>query len=844
MFAFTSIALTTSTHDFNQNSTRVTLTTSSYTLPIVYEQGALVFRVRGRGKVLPDSEHTVLGVWSCGKWAGNCNNNYAEISPSFNNWHHRMWFLDGHENDNKNWQVITSYAEEGKRKDVVNYMDGTMRTRQTVTVNNTDNNVLVAETIYDHQGRAAMQILPAPVLHDPALKFRANFNRNLANQPYSKLDFDLDATLPCSGMVSPLNSISGAAHYYSSQFFQGLTNDEKDTHLAYVPESNGYPMIQTEYTPDNTGRIQRQGGAGSTFQLESTHETKYFYATPAQEELDYLFGSNVGQASHYKKNMVMDPNGQVSISYMDAKGNTIVTALAGKAPDSLHQLDSYLPFPMTVNLLAYNRIDTIDYSLDATFTLAVDSRGDHQFYYGVTAEQFMSDGCMPSNVCYDCVYDLELLVVSNECPDTFYHFTKTIGTFFTVDPTTTSTPSTGGGGAARLTLGAISIDSLSFGLNTSCGTPVHFNTGLLPQNNAFTILDMPVGTYSVIKRLKVNQDAAHAYLEPYLNDPNNVCTNVLEDMLNEQLDLVDTDDCYLDCDDVDQTSTDTADEELAEMVCDTVLSNPCDIARERMLGDFMPGGQYAEFNLVVYNGWNKTLSIFNPYNRLIDYNSSGIDWTDIWVENNADVLVHPNQLSIKEFIQNYEAEWAEKYIIFHPEYCMLNRCFDSLATSYTYNNQLAETNLFSEAVAADFISAAGFVSPYGILDLDPYFDAGKPGEDSIAKMQLYMEHFPNGDATTQHSIWDIAVAAAFCDGNINDLTCMSTADMTFLTIPGNSNAANYFWAVYKSLYITLKERIEYKKRSAFAMNPGNCYNECIGQESFNPYINGFQPKNC
>lgn len=829
--AFTTLPLTTATHDFNANSTRVTIATNSYTLPLVYESGALVFRVRGRGKVLPDIEHTVNGAWSCGKWAGNCNNDYSQVSPNFNNWHHRKWFLDAHENDNKNWQVVTSYAEEGKRKDVVTYFDGTMRTRQTVTVSNSDQNAIVAETMYDHQGRAAVQILPAPVLHDPALKYRANFNRNLANQPFSKLDFDLDATVPCSGMISQLNSISGAAFYYSPQFYMNLTQDEQSTHLAYIPDSKGYPMIQTEYTPDNTGRILRQGGAGATFQLESGHETKYLYGTPAQEELDYLFGTNVGQASHYKKNVVIDPNGQASVSYLDAKGNTIATALSGEAPDGLAQLDSYHPIPMTINLLAFNRVDTIEYSIDATFTLLVEKKADHQFYYGVTAEQFTVPGCTPSNVCYDCVYDLELLVVSNECPDTLYRFTRTIGQFFTNPPG--SSTSQGGSGSARLVGSALNP---AYGLSTDCGVPQHFNTGMLPQNNAFTVPDMPIGSYSIIKRLKVNQDAAQAYLEHYINDPNNVCTNVLEDMLNEQLDLVDTDDCNLDCDDVDPN--DPADDELEEMVCDTMLSNPCEIAYERMLADFYPGGQYAEFETDFYLCWNKTLSIFNPYSHLVMYNDAAINWGTIQVENNAGVMVSPNLLTTKEYIQNFEPEWAEKFITFHPEYCMLNRCRDSLVASYEFNNQLTETNTFSEAIAANYISNSGFVSPYNILSQDPYFSINNPGEDSIGRMQLYMEHFQHGNAG-QHSIWDIAIATAFCNGNINDLGCMTAVDMTFLSDPINSQGANYMWAVYKSLYITLKERIEYKKRSSFAMNFGNCYNECIGQDAFNPYINDF-----
>ena len=181
-------------------------------MPIVYESGALVFRVRAHGYVLPDIENPVTGRWSCGSMSGTCNS-YDGINPSLANWLHAYWIHDPHENDNKNWQVITSFAEEGKRKDVVNYMDGTMRTRQTVTVNNSDNNVLVAETIYDHQGRPAVQILPAPVLHDPALKFRNNFNRNLANQPYTKLDFDLDGPA-CRGQSLSLIHISEPTRPY------------------------------------------------------------------------------------------------------------------------------------------------------------------------------------------------------------------------------------------------------------------------------------------------------------------------------------------------------------------------------------------------------------------------------------------------------------------------------------------------------------------------------------------------------------------------------------------------------------------------------------------------------
>ena len=71
---------------------------------------------------------------------------------------------------------------------------------------------------------------------------------------------------------------------------------------------------------------------GPDHQLGSQHETNYFYGVPLQEELDRLFGSEVGDNKHYKKNMVQDANGQVSVTYQDMQGNTIATALAGDEP--------------------------------------------------------------------------------------------------------------------------------------------------------------------------------------------------------------------------------------------------------------------------------------------------------------------------------------------------------------------------------------------------------------------------------------------------------------------------------------------------------------------------------
>ncbi len=65
-----------------------------------------------------------------------------------------------------------------------------------------------------------------------------------------------------------------------------------------------------------------------------------FYGKAGQRELDRLFGVEVGDCSHYLKAMVIDPNGQASVSYIDANGRTIATALAGGPPTRLDALPS------------------------------------------------------------------------------------------------------------------------------------------------------------------------------------------------------------------------------------------------------------------------------------------------------------------------------------------------------------------------------------------------------------------------------------------------------------------------------------------------------------------------
>ena len=227
-------------------------------------------------------------------------------------------------------------------------------------------------------------------------------------------------------------------------------------YVNYIPDAEGYPLSVTEYTPDNTGRIKSQGGVGPVFQPgqnSPSHTTKYYYAKPDQWELDQLFGSDVGFAKHYFKNMVVDPNGQVSISYLNGSGKTIATALAGDPPTGMDPVSSIVPASTPkITLLdstqfAFNSSDlTITGATTyvstmpnqpATLAFSIQKLIDH--YPGGTHA-----------ICSNCYYDLNIKVV-DECGNIIH---------------ATTTPMQIGGQTANCGESGLATDSVSVTLPT------------------------------------------------------------------------------------------------------------------------------------------------------------------------------------------------------------------------------------------------------------------------------------------------------------------------------------------------------------------------------------------
>ena len=255
--------------------------------------------------------------------------------------------------------------------------------------------------------------MPAPTL-DSIIKFTPNFNRlNTAEYDKNQYDSLVNISDYCLGGASGMDTSSGASKYYSAA--NPLLQQAKDPYNKFIPDANRYPFTETRYTRDNTGRIDRQGGVGDAMQIGTGHETKYYYGTPTQEDLDALFGTEAGDFSHYQKNMVRDANGQYSVSYIDMSGHTVATALTGSSPVTLQQLGNYSYFTQTDSILTPTNNIIKDGTLQMSTSLLVSKDSEqYDFHYNLVPESLGLADCRDTNICYDCLYDLTI-TITDQC---------------------------------------------------------------------------------------------------------------------------------------------------------------------------------------------------------------------------------------------------------------------------------------------------------------------------------------------------------------------------------------------------------------------------------------------
>ena len=368
-------AASTIAYDFKNNATRVRVQNNSYDIPLIYERGAIVYRIRGvRPSPANDYETADFLSW-----------NLAESGTVNKTEDCKVYVIgNAHEGDSLNWQYTINFAEEGKYKHVINYFDGALRNRQTQTKINTDNDYIIAvDKAYDYEGNTALQTLPTPVLQSN-LKYRSDIAiNNSTSAPYAPGDLDAaSCALPLS--FPQLSSGSQANIYYSP------LNTDKTGVQKFVPDAQGYPVIQSIYSPDKL--LLWQGGAGARHQPWTEHGTRYEYARATGEELTTFFGTQVGNASYYPKVVTTDPNGQSSFAITNSSGQTVATGLIGMPNfdsvglEPLPNFDTGTDF--CVDMLGASPQNNLGNGLGISTSFYVEKTAKHNLTYKVKVPQY------------------------------------------------------------------------------------------------------------------------------------------------------------------------------------------------------------------------------------------------------------------------------------------------------------------------------------------------------------------------------------------------------------------------------------------------------------------------
>lgn len=814
-------------YSFLADATRISTNATSYTIKNLYEHGYLLFRVRGVNRAGEEFTQRMEGRWS--------NYSYGDtgLVSDFGTLAEDKFYVDSTHEENFNWQWSSGFAEEGKSKTVISYFDGTLRSRQMVTHNNTDHFTIVGESYYDHVGRQAVSALPSPT-HESVIKYYQDYNVvRGTGDPYSWRDFDTtDGVSLCETHAAEMDTISGSSQYYSN------ANPVRSGFNAYIPDANFYPLVQTEFTPDMTGRIRRQGGVGVDHQLGTGHETKYYYTSVgSQQELLSLFGVEVGNYVHYKKNMVIDPNGQVSISYMNPAGQVIATSLAGRSPDNVIALPGdTAKRPVYSDLTPSNRTEPDGKSWVVNKTISLSQPSNVKIDYTFTDIELTS-ACDDDTICYTCAYDLSLSL-TDECGNVILE--QELINFRPFDTTCVN-------------------DSFDYSFEQTLG----------------------LGTYHLYKKLTVNEESFLAYEEVFL--ANQTCIKSVEELYDSLVNTLDYSTCFTGCEAcIDSLGTfeDFISIRLLEEGHDTLLVsgdslialysieynqylgfcrelcdtlNECENLLFTILQDVSPGGQYMTY---VYNDsgelevTDQLSFLWADGNTVLHPNTAGgnpRNWQadDIWyLEASGDTsyieyegqVMRPNYLPQEEFLAQWRPSWAYALAEQHPEYCYYKWCLLNQDAS-DFDFQLMWTMSYEEAEDQLLLNPLKINNPdapgtYSSMTEDPFFISGSYGYS----LRSYAEDRCNNYATegaSTYSIWDMSVIMTFCQDAEDEAEINSCLSANSFGSGDSLQQANQ-WDKFRSMYRGIRMQLLDSARANYA-NDSSCSNCRIGNNGQDLY---------
>ena len=252
---------------------------------------------------------------------------------------------------NKIWVAETTYDEDGNviAESKVFY-DQLGRVTQSQSKNETEDQVLAKENIYDKYGRLAIATLPAPISLS-TLCYKNNFVQDTTGAGYTLNDFDQ------TDYPNKLNAVAGSVfnpnrvHNYNEGTLGWYYSD--NNYLEPYVATSGFPYTRIEYSNDARSIAEKSSKPGDILRLGKGHETES-YSVAAGNELDFAYGhltdfetgttATPFEFPYYFRNDIegynpipslkmisFDENGKQSISYSGPRGATLASAISGTA---------------------------------------------------------------------------------------------------------------------------------------------------------------------------------------------------------------------------------------------------------------------------------------------------------------------------------------------------------------------------------------------------------------------------------------------------------------------------------------------------------------------------------
>lgn len=307
-------------YDFRNNATRVFTNNTHYSIPVAERQGTLVYRARMVRPTLGDLLTRKYGDWSLQNDQGSLSSTNSKVDIQ----------LTSH--DSLNWDLKMSFVEDGKYKQVMTYYDGLLKPKQVQTrFNSNPSQTIVAQSLYDYEGRAVINSLPIPVNGISKFSYLSNFLRPSTASEYTKSMYDAipnpNICPPKETSILPLD-----VNALSNQYFS-VNNSNKSGKNAFIPDAEGYPLVRKVIAAENNEKVLFEGKAGFALQLGHDRHMEYLYGAPLQAELNRYFGQDIGKYNYYRKMITTDNHDQDMFSVTDNEGKIVASGLIG-TPDT------------------------------------------------------------------------------------------------------------------------------------------------------------------------------------------------------------------------------------------------------------------------------------------------------------------------------------------------------------------------------------------------------------------------------------------------------------------------------------------------------------------------------